>query len=268
MGKLPTLGWSRCQCRACNQSGWVPADITVEAMETHPWWRNRKLFTRKLFWKSDRNSNTRLSDQWCNFITQSLSQWQADVRDYSPCLSSQKYYFIFHLFNLTSYTLEREKSAFQWSVKTTGFDRYALNILGLKRKRITQQSMSHFRLCSVQCSVADETPQGSTSLAPFPVKRKIIISLESHTKKMVSYKHTQKQLILPQASHCGCSITVTSFFSWQVKTSAILSSYFLWRFERIRDHWLCGTSVTMQLSTLDCLWSEIFMELKAKTFMV
>lgn len=69
-----------------------------------------------------------------------------------------------------------------------------------------------FHLCDVtgytvrrvQRSVADETPQGSASPVPFPVKRKIITSLESLQTKQKNKKRErqdkQRQYIFPKAS--------------------------------------------------------------------
>lgn len=69
-----------------------------------------------------------------------------------------------------------------------------------------------FHLCDVtgytvrrvQCSVADETPQGSAPPVPFPVKRKIITSLESLQTKQKNKKRErrdkQRQYIFPKAS--------------------------------------------------------------------
>lgn len=77
-------------------------------------------------------------------------------------------------------------------MQPTSFDQRVFNILGLKGKRITLQSTSRFRLCSVQRSVAEETPQGSTSLAPFPVKRKIKWKVSKH-KNMGEVSYAEKQ---------------------------------------------------------------------------
>lgn len=83
----------------------------------------------------------------------------------------------------------------------------------------------------VLCSIADETPHGSTLSALFTFKKKnnYIFGKSPSKGKMWERSVTQKQNKYLHRLHSVLfSITVTSFFCWQVKTSLMLSSYFLW----------------------------------------
>lgn len=83
----------------------------------------------------------------------------------------------------------------------------------------------------VLCSIADETPHGSTLSALFTFKKKnnYIFGKSPNKGKMRERSVTQKHNKYLNRLHSVLfSITVTSFFCWQVKTSLMLSSYFLW----------------------------------------